>query len=160
MFSAITLAAAAAPSTSTPSSSAISSYQSLLVAYPLIVHTVQAGVTSGGAKLTAQKVSGGSRDLRKVRNAAAISALFVSPAMTFAYTTMLPWAKRNGGTVAFWACDQLVVPLFLNFTIMFFNFYLGAKVAADAAVLAVVKKLPKAMLSGWCFWVMRRILNE
>ena len=148
MLRALTLAA-----TGTSSSSAISSYQSLLVAYPLIMHTVQAGVTSGVAKLTAQKVSGGSRDLRKVCNAAAISALFVSPVMTFAYSSMLPWAKRSGGSVAFWACDQLVVPLFLNFTIMFFNFYLGAKVAADAAVLAVAKKLPKAMLSGWCFWV-------
>lgn len=135
----------------------ISSYQSLLIAYPLIVHTVQAGLTSGVAKLTAQKVSGGSHDLRKVCNAAAISALFVSPVMTFAYSTMLPWAKRHGGMAAFWACDQLVVPLFLNFTIMFFNFYLGAKVAADAAVLAVAKKLPKAMLSGWCFWVTGRL---
>lgn len=149
---------AAPSSAAVTNTDALSQYQSLLVNYPVVTHLVQAGVSSGLAKLTAQKLSGGSYEMRKVLNAAAISALFVSPTMTYAYGVLLPWAKRHGGAAAFWACDQLVVPLFLNFTIMFFNFYLSARVAATAAVLAVFEKLPKAMVSGWCFWVPARAL--
>ena len=116
------------------------------------MNMLQSFVSSGTAKLLSQVIAGSDIDRAKALTAAAISALYVSPTMTFVYGTLLPWARRQGGHMAFWLTDQLAVPLYLNFTIVFANLLLGAHFGLFDAFYATLAKLPKAMLSGWAFW--------
>ena len=117
---------------------------------------LQALFSSGTAKLASQLIAGSEIDRAKALTAAAISALYVSPTMTYVYGTALPWARRRGGHAAFWLTDQVAVPLFLNFTIVFANLLLGARFGLLDALSATLAKLPKAMLSGWAFWIPAR----